>query len=147
MKQYRGGSRLILCILSVMLLAFAAAGCGGSERTGEAETEAVSMEGGTLGEGEKSFPLSVVDGEGKETQFEIRTDREFVGEALEELGLIAGEEGEYGLYVKTVNGITVDYDRDGAYWAFYVDDAYASAGVDATAIEEGSSYALKVEKQ
>jgi len=59
-----------------------------------------------------------VDKEGSETQFEIHTEKETVGEALVELGLIAGEESEYGLYVKTVNGITADYDKDGVYWRF-----------------------------
>ena len=56
-----------------------------------------------------------------------------------------GDDSEYGLYVKTVNGITADYDKDGVYWAFYIDGEYAAAGVDATAIEEGSSYSFKIE--
>ena len=68
------------------------------------------------------------------------------GEALLELNLIAGDESEYGLYVKQVNGITADYDVDQTYWAFYVNDAYATAGVDTTAVEAGAKYAFKVEK-
>ena len=62
-----------------------------------------------------------------------------------DVGLIAGEEGPYGLYVKTVNGITVDFDKDGKYWAFYVDNEYAMTGVDATDIKDDTSYAFKVE--
>ena len=87
----------------------------------------------------------VKDKDGNETQFEIHTDKETVGEALQELNLIDGEEGEYGLFVKTVNGITADYDADGVYWAFYVNGEYAASGVDVTQITEGDSYALKVE--
>ncbi len=98
-----------------------------------------------MGEGSTIFPLSVVDAEGQETLFEIHTDKETVGEALQELGLIDGEDGEYGLYVKTVNGITADYDKDGKYWAFYINGEYAQAGVDSTNIVEGESYSLKVE--
>ena len=79
-------------------------------------------------------------------EFEIHTDKKTVGEALLDVGLIAGEEGEYGLFVKTVNGITVDYEEDGAYWAFYIGDEYATTGVDATDIEEGASYSFKIEK-
>jgi hypothetical protein len=86
-----------------------------------------------------------VDKEGSETQFEIHTEKETVGEALVELGLIAGEESEYGLYVKTVNGITADYDKDGVYWAFYINGEYAQTGVDSTKIAEGESYSFKVE--
>ena len=87
----------------------------------------------------------MVDKEGNETPFEIHTDKETVGDALAELGLIDGEEGDYGLYVKTVNGITADYDKDGVYWAFYVNDEYAPSGVDSTVITEGNHYSFKVE--
>ena len=69
-----------------------------------------------------------------------------MGDALTELGLIAGEESDYGLYVKTVNGVTLDYDADGAYWAFYVNGEYAQTGVDATTITEGDAYSFKAEK-
>ena len=62
-----------------------------------------------------------------------------------DLGLISGDESEYGLYVKTVNGVTLDYDKDGKYWAFYVDGEYAATGVDSTDIAAGSTYTFKVE--
>ena len=41
--------------------------------------------------------------------------------------------------------IPVIPDKDGKYWAFYVNGEYASAGVDATDITEGATYAFKVE--
>ena len=56
--------------------------------------------------------------------------------------MIAGDESDYGLYVKVVNGITADYDVDQSYWAFYIGDEYAMTGVDATAVEEGVNYRL-----
>ena len=87
----------------------------------------------------------MVDGAGQETRFQIRTDETTVGAALLKLGLIAGDQGQYGLYVKTVNGITVDYDTDGRYWAFYVDGEYASTGVDDTQAVQGGTYSFQVE--
>ena len=66
--------------------------------------------------------------------------------AANQNNLIAGDESDYGLYVKEVNGITADYDKDGAYWAFYVDGQYAQSGVDTTNIEEGKTYTFKYEK-
>ena len=63
-----------------------------------------------------------------------------------ELDLIAGEDGEFGLYVKKVNGITADYDVDQTYWAFYINGEYAMSGVDKTTIAVGESYMFKVEK-
>jgi hypothetical protein len=100
----------------------------------------------TLGEGQTSFSFKVVDEEGKETAFEIHTEQKTVGAALLELELIAGEESTYGLYVKTVNGVTVDYNTDGKYWAFYINGEYAMTGVDSTEITEGAEYTFKVEK-
>ena len=98
------------------------------------------------GEGKTKFNFSVIDGDGKTTDFEINTDKTIVGEALQELGLIEGDEGEFGLYVKKVNGITADFNVDKTYWAFYVNGAYATSGVDATEIKDSESYAFKVEK-
>lgn len=99
-----------------------------------------------LGKGNTTFYFTVVDRQGKEKKFEIYTDKKTVGDALSELKLIDGEEGDYGLYVITVNGITVDYDKDGSYWAFYIGDDYAQTGVDSTEIKDGESYSFKVQK-
>ena len=99
-----------------------------------------------LGEGSKSFEFSVVDLEGNETWFEIHTDEETVGAALLAVELIAGDEGPYGLYVKEVNGIAADYDKDKTYWSFYVNDEYGMSGVDMTAIKEGEVYSFRIAK-
>ena len=48
------------------------------------------------------------------------------------------------LQVKKAN---TDYDKDGAYWAFYINDEYALTGVDSTKIAEGEHYSFKVEAQ
>lgn len=139
-----------LCMVLIAAMALFTAGCNGGTDMGTpsgAGTEGtIQADSGQLGEGDTKFTLTVVDREGSETRFEIHTDKKTVGEALVEIGLIAGEEGEYGLFVKTVNGITVDYDKDGAYWAFYVNDEYAMAGIDSTVITEGDSYSLRVER-
>lgn len=99
-----------------------------------------------LGEGSKTFIFQVHDEEGHITPFVIKTEKATIGEALEELGIIEGTEGAYGLYVKTVNGITADYETTGTYWAFYVGDAYASAGIDMTEIVNGKTYSLRIEE-
>lgn len=152
MNQGRKVSSFILCMVLIVAMALGTVGCNGSKKSGDASgTEStqtganVQREGGDLGEGSREFALTVTDQDGRETQFQIHTDKETVGEALQELDLIDGEEGEYGLFVKTVNGITADYDADGVYWAFYINGEYATSGVDVTEITEGDSYALKVE--
>lgn len=92
-----------------------------------------------------SFTVVVADLEGKETTFEYTSDKATVGEALIAEGLIEGHGTEYGLYVDSVNGVALDWDKDGKYWAFYIDGEYAMTGVDATEITEGATYAFKPE--
>ena len=137
----------ILCMTLIVAMAMYTTGCSG--KSGESEKSPVGTEQETdvqsLGEGEKKFDFTVIDADGNEPQFEIHTDQETVGAALSELGVIEGEDSEYGLFVKTVNGITVDFDQDGKYWAFYVDGKYAESGVDVTPVTEGEHYSFQVE--
>ncbi len=138
---------VILCVVLVAAMALFTSGCSDKENPeAPKENAPVSADVTRLGEGEKFFSFSVTDADGNETAFEIRTDKTVVGEALQELGLLSGDEGPYGLYVKTVNGITYDYDTDGKYWAFYINGEYAVTGVDVTEIEENAVYSFKAEK-
>lgn len=153
---------ILSCILCFVLIAAAALtlnACG--SKPGEAEAtdsaQVSSTDGAAvataksseliteLGEGKTRFDFSVVFADGQKKNYIISTDKEKVGEALIELGLIAGDDGPYGLYVKTVDGVTVDYDKDGKYWAFYENDTMAAAGVDMTDITEGTAYSFRVE--
>ena len=92
-----------------------------------------------------SFTVVTTDLEGKETTHEIKTDAATVGEALIEEGLIKGHTTDYGLYVDEVNGIALDWEKDGKYWAFYINGEYAMTGVDATSVEDGAVYTFKPE--
>lgn len=133
MKNNSMKNLLSLVLVFVLIAAAALTGCSGKP----AETTAPA-------EG-KSFTFIVTDAEGADTTFELTSSAATVGEALLDEGLIAGEEGEYGLYVKTVNGITLDYDADGMYWGFYINGEYALTGVDQTPITEGETYQFKAE--
>lgn len=119
-------------------------GTATSDGTSESDTTASDMT--VKGSGATMFYFNVVDGDGNTQKFEIHTDKTVVGDALLSLGLIEGEDGPYGLYVKKVNGITADYDVNGTYWAFYVDEEYGMTGVDMTEIVPGTTYAFKVSK-
>ena len=135
----------LLAIILTMLLLLCVVGCGtvGDKTPDEAP---VVHDGETIGEGGKTFAAQIVDLDGVEVSFTVKTDKKTVGEALQDLGVLKGEEGPYGLYIKMVNGKPLDYEKDGAYWAFYVDGAYAVAGVDETDIVESSVYQLRAEK-
>lgn len=148
--QMKRNNRLLsflLCIVLTVAMALFTIGCNDNNNTTTTNPSGNVQEKNTvMGEGATVFNFIVTDKDGNETAFEIHTDKTTVGDALVELGLIAGETGLYGLYVKTVNGITADYDADKTYWAFYINGEYASTGVDATNITAGATYAFKVEK-
>ena len=144
MKNNSIKKTLSLVLVFVLIAAAALTGCSGApaETTAPpAETRPVT----TMGEGSKSFELTIVDKEGAEHLYLIRTDAEMVGQALLDLQLIDGEEGPYGLYIKSVLGQVLDYETDGMYWGFYVNGEYALTGVDQTPITAGDAYQLKAE--
>ena len=139
MKQFKNKFfASVLCMVLIVAMALSMTAC--TTTTDPAVTEQPEQAV------EQSFTFEVVDKDGNTETFSITTDKSTVGEALLEEGLIAGENGQYGLYVTEVNGIVADYNVDGTYWAFYVDGAYASSSVDTTDIVDGSTYSFKVEK-
>ncbi len=153
MTRFKKTLSLIFCFVLIAAIALFTTGCNGNNDTGSNSTTLPAtqetpekVDAKVVGEGEKNFMFSVTDIDGKTTEFHVFTNKATVGEALLDAKLIEGEDGQYGLYVKKVNGITADYDVDQTYWAFYVDGAYASSGVDATEITEGSTYSFRQEK-
>ena len=130
----------IIAICLVLTVTLCSCGFNKTADTDEGNT-VVYTEDMTVGQGSKTFICKVVNDEQTFT-FTVNTDAETVGDAMLENGLITGEEGQYGLYIKTVNGITADYDIDGYYWAFYINGEYATTGIDGAIIEEGAEYSL-----
>ena len=131
--------------LTSLLLLFALLCSFGACAPKDPWADAIYTADTTLGTGAVSFTLEVVCGENTVT-FTVNTDEEMLGDALLSLGLIEGEEGPYGLYVKRVNGVLADYNIDGYFWALYVKGEAAMVGVDSTPLEAGASYRLAREK-
>ena len=127
-----GLSRVLLLVL-IAVMALSTVACGGNT---DPETPATA----------KTFTFEVVAADGTTTAFTVKTDEKTVGAALLKEKLIAGDQGDYGLYIKSVNGMLADYDVDQTYWAFYINGAYGATGVDVTPVEDGATYAFKVEK-
>ncbi len=138
-------NRTLAGILAVILCLFCTVSCQKQINVTGMWENAVYTADTTVGEGTKTVTLTVKVEE-QSVVLTVKTDADTVGAALLENSLIAGEDGEYGLYIKTVNGMTADYDTDGCYWAFYEGDAYALTGVDGTALTDGGSYMLSCEK-
>lgn len=144
MKNNRTKKLLALVLVFVLTAAAALAGCSTTpaETTAPpAETQPVTE----VGEGASNFELTIVDKDGVTHLYRVHTNVGMMGEALTEVDLIDGEQGPYGLYIKSVLGQVLDYETDGMYWAFYVNGEYAQTGVDQIPVEHNGKYMLKAE--
>ena len=92
-------------------------------------------------EGAKNITVEVVLADGAKKEHKINTDAEFLRGALEEKNLIAGDESQYGLYVKTVDGVTVD-DSKQEWWCFTKGGEMLMTGVDDTPIADGDHFEI-----
>ena len=99
--------------------------------------------------GKKAITLEV-EIDGKTSTYSLKTDGEYVIDALNELNGKDGfsfdaEDGAYGKFVNEVNGRKAD---DGAheYYALYINGNYASFGVSEQVIGDGDVIKLVLEK-
>ena len=135
-------SRILTAVLAALLL-FAAVGC--AKKAEGLWNTALYTQDTTLGTGSKTITV-VVEAEEKKVTFTVKTDAATVGDALLENKLVEGDMGEYGLYVKKVNGMLADYDVNQTYWAFNINGEMAMTGVDMTELTDGGSYELVLSK-
>lgn len=145
----------ILCVVLIAALVLVFPGCSdkndatqGTTETPATQTETKEAENEstvkTVGSGSKTLHLTVKNGDDIK-EFKVLTDEAIVGDALIKLNLIAGEAGDYGLYIKSVDGVTLDYNTHGKYWALYVGDTYANTGIDGLEATDGLNFSLVAE--
>ena len=131
--------RITVSLLLVAVMLFCVVSCAEKvDATGLWE-DAKYLSDTTLGEGENTVKVLVVC-EDQSITFTIKTDKDNLGDALYEHELINDPS-----FFDVCNGMKADWDKDNAYWAFYIDGEYALTGVEKTKIEEGKAYAFKVE--
>ena len=94
-------------------------------------------------EGSKSITIEVVNKAQESTMYELKTDAEYLRQAMEEAkGLeFSGTESQYGLTVEVINGENTDF-NNGSYWSFYVNDAYCNYGIDTQPVLDGDAFKI-----
>ena len=102
-------------------------------------------------EGSKEIVVEVVDDNGESKEYNEKTDAEYLKEVMDELSKSTdfsyeGSESEYGLFITTINGITADFNTDGAYWAIYVNGDYGMYGADQQPVTNGDHYSFVYER-
>jgi len=98
--------------------------------------------------GSKAITISVVDSQQKEISYSLRTDAEYLLDAMKETeGLsFSGSEGPYGMMITKVNGEVAEYSENGAYWSFIVNGEYGNYGVSEQPVRDGDAFVIAYTK-
>lgn len=91
--------------------------------------------------GEKNIAVTVVHKDQSSKSFEFNTDAEFLGEVLKSEKLVEGEDGQYGLFIKTADGETID-EGNQEWWCLTKAGGQVNTSADQTPISDGDKYEL-----
>lgn len=116
-------------VVAVLVLLVAAAVCASAFLAPKAQ------------QGAKTITVTVEHLEGEDASYTHSTDQEYLRGAMEEMGIIEGEESTYGMWVTAVDGETADASKE-QWWGYSVNGADAVYGVDAQPVTDGDVYAF-----
>ena len=91
--------------------------------------------------GEKEIDIIVVHADQKENAFHFATDAEYLAEVLLESELVAGDMGEYGLFITTADGETADSSKQ-QWWCITKGGERVNSGADVLPIADGDQFEL-----
>ena len=99
-------------------------------------------------EGTKKITVEVCDNNGAVKTYTLKTDAEYLRQALDELTktsdfTLEGSESDYGLYITSVNGLIADYSVDCSYWSILVNGEYGMYGADSQPVTDGDVFRLE----
>lgn len=161
MRKTRLGLAALLCALTVT---FTACGQNGAVSSGDVSVsenpdsansvsdvsavssdslwdDALYTEDTEIGEGAHSV-LIEVKAEEKSVTLTLRSDKDNLADILTENKIAEGEDSQYGLYIKKVNGILADFDVDGSYWGLFKDGEMTATGTSGITVSDGEHYEL-----
>jgi len=97
-------------------------------------------------EGSKQVTVQIVHKDGTQKNLEFGTDHEYLADLLLEKELVTGYASEeYGFTIESVDGVTADWAADGAYWALYEGEEYATTSAAGIVLTDGGIYKLVYE--
>lgn len=96
-------------------------------------------------EGSKTVAISITHKDGTEKKFTLHTDAKYLLDAIKEYDedLLQGEQAQYGLYIKTIDGYTCNETAQ-EWWGYTKSGEYVETGVELTPIYDGDSYEFKL---
>ena len=87
--------------------------------------------------GSKALTFEVVLQDGTSKEYPLKTDAEYLADALVEKGLVTyAEDGMYN----TIAGVTVDWNKDQSWWCISKDGVTLNVGMNTQPIADGEHY-------
>ncbi|MCC8356447.1 MAG: DUF4430 domain-containing protein [Oscillospiraceae bacterium] len=90
-------------------------------------------------EGVKDITINVEHSDGTVATFDVDTQEEYLYAAVADMGLLEGEDSDYGLFVTVVDGEEAD-SSIGQYWMYNCNGEMALYGVETQPIADGDIY-------
>ncbi len=148
MKKVLKRSSLLVVLIITMVLSVTGCNSKNDKKEPAVTTPAITTPATTNPAVMKSITVEVVDDKGVSKTYNVKSDAKFLFDAIKATeGLtLDGAVGDYGYYITAVNGITADFEKDKAYWAFYVNGEYGQKSIDTQAIADGDTFKLAYEK-
>ena len=127
MKQ----KRLLTGLMATLFIALAVftAGCNKADDSSSTVAKA------------KEISVTIVYEDKSEKAIEIKTEAEFLGEALFEKGLLKEDEYKTGFYTY-IDGIRADYNKDKAWWCVTQDGEMTNKGMNDLPIKDGDKFEI-----
>lgn len=128
MEQKKSKKGLLIVLAAVVVVLIAAISIYAATRPGaSAESKIITVQ--------------VVHADGSTKDFKLTTEEDFLGRALVEGGVVVDNQSQYGLYIVTVDGETVDESKQ-EWWLVSKDGESLMVGADSQAIADGEHYEL-----
>lgn len=93
--------------------------------------------------GSKTLNLTITHMDGTEKKLTIKTDAQYLLDALNEKTLVDGYDSEFGYTITTVDGEFADADK-GQWWVFTKGGEWVDTSVDSTVIYDGDGFEFYV---
>ena len=91
--------------------------------------------------GAKEITVTVVHADQSSKDFVYQTDEAYLGAVIEAEGLVEGTDGDYGLFITSVDGETADDSKE-QWWCITKGGESVNTSADQTPIENGDQFEL-----
>ncbi|GFI42997.1 hypothetical protein IMSAGC018_00661 [Lachnospiraceae bacterium] len=91
--------------------------------------------------GEKEITVTVVHADESSKDFIYQTDEAYLGDVLKAEELVDGTEGEFGMFITSVDGETADDSKE-QWWCITKGGESVNTSADQTPIEDGDKFEL-----